>query len=232
MSASGALRVATWNIHGFFGEGRRPDFERTIRLIRAIDADIIALQEVDGRAHLGREPFAFERLREALAGHVAEARLFGARGRDYGHLLWSRHPLRDVKVHALPGPGFEPRAVIEAEADTPLGRVRCLAAHFGLRPAARQRQAAFLSGLVRPGEAAIALGDFNEWRASGAVDAELRAVLPQVVQRPSWPAKRPFMPMDRIYASADLQLESAEAFHDAAPGSDHLPVVASFSLRR
>ncbi|WP_062112354.1 endonuclease/exonuclease/phosphatase family protein [Aureimonas sp. AU40] len=232
MSDRAALRVATWNIHGFLGEGRRPDFERTLRLLRVIDADLLALQEVDARTHLRREPFAFERLREALGDHCVEARLFGPPGRDYGQLLWSRYPLEQAEVHLLPGPGFEPRAVIEAVAATPLGPVRVLATHFGLRPAARRRQAAFLAQLVRPGETSLTMGDLNEWRPSGVVDWTLRAVLPLAVQPVSWPAKRPLVPMDRLYASADLALVHAEAFRAAAPASDHLPVVAEFRRGR
>lgn len=228
MSDSAVLRVATWNLHGFVGEGRRPDFERTLRLIEVIDADVLALQEVDARTHIGREPFAFERLREALGGHIVEARLFGPPGRDYGHLLWSRHPIERAEVRRLPGPGFEPRAVIDAVVQTPLGTVRCLATHFGLRPAARRRQAAFLGGLVRPAEVTVALGDFNEWRASGAVDRALRAVLPQVVQPASWPARRPIVPMDRLYVGDQLAIASGGAFREAAPASDHLPVVATY----
>lgn len=230
MSASDTLRVATWNIHGFLGEGRRPDFERTVRVIERIDADLLALQEVDGRSHLGREPFAFERLRDALGGHLVEARLVGSGGRAYGHVFWSRHPLSEEFVRHLPGPGFEPRAVIDVIVATPIGALRCLAAHFGLRPVARRSQAAFVAGFVRSGEPTIALGDFNEWRRAGAVDRALREVLPGAIQPPTWPARRPLVPMDRLYASADFRIDSAEALREAAPASDHLPLVVT--LRR
>ncbi|KTQ97753.1 hypothetical protein NS226_03665 [Aureimonas ureilytica] len=230
MSASGAIRIATWNIHGFFGEGRRPDFERTIRCIRAMDADILALQEVDGRTHLRREPFAFERLAEALGDHFAPAPLFGRTGREYGHALWSRFPLADVAIQRLPGPGFEPRAVIDARAQTPLGPLRLLSLHLGLRPAARRAQADAVAALVEPGEASVVLGDFNEWRSGGPVDRCLRRVLPEVAHPPSWPARRPLVPMDRLYASRTLRLSDIRAWTEAAPASDHLPVVAT--LRR
>ena len=230
MSAEGTIRIATWNIHGFFGEGRRPDFERTIRCIRAMEVDILALQEVDGRTHLRREPFAFERLAEALGGHVAEARLFGRTGREYGHALWSRFPLADVAVRPLPGPGFEPRAVIDARAETALGPLRLFSLHLGLRPAARRAQAEAVAALVEPGEASVVLGDVNEWRGGGPVDQTLRRILPKVALPPSWPASRPLVPMDRIYASAGLNLSAAEAWSQAAPASDHLPVVTT--LRR
>ena len=230
MSADGAIRIATWNIHGFLGEGRRPDFERTIRCIHAMDADILALQEVDGRTHLRREPFAFERLAEAMGGHFAQARLFGRTGREYGHAFWSRFPLAEVAIRRLPGPGFEPRAVIDARAQTPLGPLRLLALHLGLRPAARRAQAEAVVALVEPGDASVVLGDFNEWRGGGPVDRCLRRAFSDVARPPSWPAKRPFVPMDRIYTSEGLRLDDARAWIEAAPASDHLPVIAT--LRR
>ncbi|WP_062203431.1 endonuclease/exonuclease/phosphatase family protein [Aureimonas sp. AU12] len=231
MTNPATLTFASWNIHGFKGEGRRPDPERTLRILRAIDADVVALQEVDGRAHLGRLPQAFERLAEGLPGHRVEARLFGAAGREYGHLLWSRWPILAATIHALPGPGFEPRAAIEGVVETPLGRVRVLAAHFGLRPQARRAQAAFLAGLAVPGEATVALGDFNEWRGEGGVHRRLSAVLPLTVRRPSWPARRPLVALDRLYASSDLRLVDAEVVAEGAPASDHRPLKVTLRMR-
>lgn len=221
-----SLTIATWNLHGFVGEGRRPDPDRSFRVIGSFAADIVALQEVDGREHLRRLPHAFEQVREALGGHLAETRLFGPPGREYGHALWSRYPLASVTTHALPGPGFEPRGVIEAVIETPLGALRVLSAHFGLDLRARPRQAAFLASLAKPGIATIALGDFNEWRRRGPVHHALVAALPVHRPVPTWPVRRPFTCLDRIYASEGITLHSLEAVPAAAPASDHLPLVA------
>ncbi len=225
-----SIRIATWNLHGFFGEGAKPDFERTLRLLRVLDADILALQEIDGRTHLKREPRAFERLAEALGGHISEARLFGPPGREYGHLVWSRWPFRDAMVRRLPGPGFEPRAMIDATVRTPCGDLRVLAAHFGLRPLARRNQARYLADLVEPDTPTLALGDFNEWRRNGAVARALRAVLPREVALPSWPARRPFVSMDRLYAGAGIEIANASMSVEAAFASDHLPLLATLRL--
>ncbi|RIY03290.1 endonuclease [Aureimonas flava] len=220
------LRVASWNLHGFIGEGRQPDPERSFRVVASLEADILALQEVDGRTHLRRLPDAFERVRAVLGGHLVEAHLFGAPGREYGHVLWSRHPIEQAEVHALPGPGLEPRAAIEAVVATPLGRLRVVVAHFGLDPRARPRQAAFVAGLVRPDMPTVALGDFNEWRRRGPVHAALSAALPVHEPVPTWPVRRPFAGLDRLYASRGVALHAVAARRDAAPASDHLPLVA------
>lgn len=233
MSAPGApdrLRIATWNLHGFVGEGRRPDPARSFRVIAELGADVVALQEVDGRTHLGRLPNAFEQVREALGGYLAEARLFGPPGREYGHVLWSRFPIETASVHALPGPGLEPRGAIEAVIATPTSRLRVVSAHFGLDPRCRPKQAAFLAALARPDTPTVVLGDFNEWRRHGPVHRTLSAALPVHQMVATWPVRRPFACLDRLYASRDVTLHAIGAARDAAPASDHLPIVADIAV--
>ena len=220
------VRLATWNIHGFVGRGWRPDPERTLRVIAALRADVLALQEVDGRTHLGRRPHAFETLREALGGHVAEARLFGPPGQEYGHMLWSRWPIRRAQVHLLPGPGREPRAAIDALVDAPGRPLRVLAVHLGLRARGRRNQAEALAALVNPGEASVLMGDLNEWRADGPVHRELEPAWPAALRPPTFPARRPLLPMDRIHASAGAVLRRLDPPAEAASASDHLPLAA------
>ncbi|WP_182084774.1 endonuclease/exonuclease/phosphatase family protein [Aureimonas sp. ME7] len=224
------FRVATWNVHGFIGEGRRPDPDRTLRLIEAIDPDVIALQEVDGRARLGRLPRAFERLGSSLGDHFVPAPLFGRPGEEYGIALWSRHAIARVVVHKLPGPGIEPRAAIDATIQTPMGDLRVVATHFGLNPRGRKAQAAVLASIVDPSEAAIVMGDFNEWRSDGAVHRTLVAALPTQAAGVTWPVRRPMFGLDRIYASRSVGIQGAGSFRQAAPASDHLPLVADIAF--
>ena len=46
------FRIATYNIHKARGMDGRTRIERILRVLRAVDADIIALQEEIGRAHV------------------------------------------------------------------------------------------------------------------------------------------------------------------------------------
>ncbi|MBC8130807.1 MAG: hypothetical protein H7Y08_10865 [Rhizobiaceae bacterium] len=81
----------------------------------------------------------------------------------------------------------------------------------------------------------MALGDLNEWRRHGPVHEALSSVLPAHQAPPTWPSRRPFVCMDRIYASAGLELLPAagaqEWQQDAARASDHLPLVVDLVLR-
>ncbi|MCB8839308.1 endonuclease/exonuclease/phosphatase family protein [Aurantimonas sp. VKM B-3413] len=226
------LRVVTWNCHGSVGRDWRCDPERTLSVIERLQPDLLALQEVDGRSHLGRRARAFEFFAERLGGHVAEARTLRRPDRDYGHLLWSRRPIRPVAVHALPGPGIEPRAAIEIVIDrTDGGVLNVLSAHLGLSQKGRQRQSMQIAGLVAawagPG---LVLGDFNEWRL-GTVHRVLSSRLPHHAAPRSWPSLMPLARMDRIYLSSGLLPKRAFLDEEAAKASDHLPLVADLMLR-
>ena len=61
-AADGRIRVLTWNVHSCIGTDRRFDPERVKSIIKAIDPDIAALQDVllvmsNGQVVLKRIPF-------------------------------------------------------------------------------------------------------------------------------------------------------------------------------
>ncbi len=225
------LRVVTWNCHGAVGRDFRCRPERILSVIQRLKPDILALQEVDGRAHLGRRERAFEWFADRLGPHVAEARTVRRTNRDYGHLLWSRWPFRSVRTLILPGKGVEPRLAIEADIEAPGGPITVLAAHLGLSPFARKTQAEFLAARASASShPALVLGDTNAWRLSGSVDDALRAVCPLSVTPRSFPAWWPVVRMDRIHAGTGWVLEHSFVDINAAKASDHLPVVADLRL--
>lgn len=53
------LRVATYNVHSCIGTDRKYDPERILHVIKEIDADILALQEVGGHFIEGVEQSHF-----------------------------------------------------------------------------------------------------------------------------------------------------------------------------
>src|SRR5579884_4247757 len=76
------FRVATYNIHKSRGMDWRVRPERIVHVLREMDADVVALQEVIA----DQIPW--------LADHAGMAHVFGAadrvRGTDYGNLLLTR----------------------------------------------------------------------------------------------------------------------------------------------
>lgn len=226
-SPEARVRVASWNIHGSIGRDRRCDSERTVRVIEAMNADIVALQEVDGRTHLRRRPNAFETLERLLGGYRVEARLIGEPGREHGNLLWCRWPIEDGKVHLLPG-GLEQRGVIEGRIGVPGGRaIAVFATHLGLSPFVRRRQAEAIVRHVesRAHEPSIVLGDLNEWASRGPVHRSLSRALPLVQQPRTFPARWPRFALDRLYGSAGIRAVPVAVPEAAAQASDHLPLI-------
>jgi endonuclease/exonuclease/phosphatase family metal-dependent hydrolase len=83
----------------------------------------------------------------------------------------------------------------------------------------------------------LLLGDFNEWTrglasrllASHLVSADVRLHLPR---SRTYPGVLPFLHLDHIYHEDSLTLETMTLFRNRLSllASDHLPLVADFSL--
>lgn len=232
LNAKTALRVASWNIHKAVGTDRRRDADRVLAGIAALQADIVALQEADFR--LGDRPSALPRDRiMALTG--LEPLPVGRNSVSlgwHGNALLARPGIRLTAVEHLDLPGHEPRGAVIVDLDTPTA-LRVVAVHLGLLRAARRRQldaikAALSRQPVRP---TVILGDFNEHSRRVGLG---RIATPFVIlpTAPTFPARRPFLPLDRIVHSPDLDL--VPLGHTPPPGhqpSDHQPLLAELRWR-
>lgn len=167
------LRVVSWNVWWRYGpwEQRRPGIEASLR---ALDADIIALQEIwdDGTANLAAD------LAQALDRyHVYQ----GAEKRDglgFGNAILSRWPIARSDWRPLPGAkeSDEGRCVLFAEVEGPRGPVQAYATHLNWRfnhGDIRQRQVTEIAQFVasnRPWSyPPIVCGDFNAEPASDEI---------------------------------------------------------------
>jgi endonuclease/exonuclease/phosphatase family metal-dependent hydrolase len=98
-----ALRVLTYNIHHGEGTDDKLDLPRIAAVIKAQKPDLVALQEVDQNTTRTRNVDQAAELAE-LAGMKAEiAKAIDLQGGAYGLAVLSRFPLKDVKIHKLPG---------------------------------------------------------------------------------------------------------------------------------
>lgn len=230
------LTVATYNVHSCRGSDRRLDPGRVAAVIRGLDADVVALQEVDARhrAHGFLDQWAF--LGTQAGYHCVPGISLRTHRNEFGNALLSRHPVISVRLHDLAIFGREPRGAIDADIEIEGRVVRVVATHLGLRGPERRRQAQRLLEIlaVRPSPrqaAEILLGDLNEWRA--AADSSIAALLRRYPAMPapaSFPALYPFLRLDRILADGALRLESCGAVRTriARLASDHLPICARF----
>jgi endonuclease/exonuclease/phosphatase family metal-dependent hydrolase len=226
-NAKPALRIASWNIHKAVGSDRRRDADRVLAGIAELHADIVALQEADYR--LGDRPSALPRDRIATLTGLDPLPI----GRNavslgwHGNALLARPGIRVCGLEHLDLPGHEPRGAVIVDLDTP-APLRLVAVHLGLLRSARRRQLdAIKAALGRhPLRPTVILGDFNEHsrRVGLGRIATPFVILPTAA---TFPARRPFLPLDRIVHSPDLDLIPLS--HVPAKGphpSDHLPLLA------
>lgn len=235
MSPTVSLRIASWNIHKGVGADRRRDLARTAEVIAALDADVVALQEADLRFGTRAGLLDLDALR-ARAGLVAVPT--GRAGPSHGwhgNLLLVREA-EVARVHRLALPGFEPRGALVSDLRIRGRHLRVIAAHFGLLPRSRRRQARALTDLIETTAEAqpmLLMGDLNEWRTGpGSPLAALNRHFRPAPALRSWPARWPMLPLDRMMACARAQLHDI-AVHDtplARAASDHLPLTARLIL--
>lgn len=223
--------VASYNIHRCIGGDDRFDPLRVRRVIEEMNADVVALQEVETRAEGGLD------LLEMLAGGEYQAIAGPTLFRDnahYGNALLSRLPVRAQRLHDLSVDGREPRGAIEASLGDDAAPLRVLATHFGLAPWERRAQARRVLELMNGAPAAleVLLGDLNEWFLWGRPLRWLHRAFAQTPAPRTWPARFPLFALDRLWARPRTAL-SRLTRHDspaARAASDHLPLRAELSL--
>jgi endonuclease/exonuclease/phosphatase family metal-dependent hydrolase len=229
------LTALSFNIHGAVGRDGRRDLSRIVRLIRRLDADIVALQEVDSRPgpHSAIEQ---ARLLERATGlgAVAGPTLLES-DRDYGNLLLVRPPLLEVERIDLSQPGREPRGAIDVRLQTRAGVLRVVATHLGLRLRERHRQIGLLLERLRGDSGPVLLiGDFNEWLPGLGILPRIHRRFARIKSPATFPARRPLIALDRIFGSPAGLIESLQtppASSELLLASDHRPLLARVRMR-
>ncbi len=226
------VRIATWNVHGCIGADGRHDPERTARVIRAIDPDILALQEVDSRRRRAEEPDAFTFLQQSVGGHTVEARTLSTVDGHYGQTLASRWPMSHQEIHDLSVERREPRRAMEVMVELPGGPLRVIATHLGLRLGERRAQIEMLAAIVKRhhGLPTILLGDLNDWRRRGLCQRTMSQLFDICSKEATFPAPLPLLPLDRIWCRPGRLFLRAWTEKQARGVSDHLPLVAELEL--
>jgi endonuclease/exonuclease/phosphatase family metal-dependent hydrolase len=227
------LSAATYNIHQAVGRDGRRDPARVAHAIELLDADIIALQEVD--AAPGLDTASIQMTEMAAAGHylAIPGPTIIRSERSYGNVLLTRFEVERVKRFDLTQAGREPRGAIDASLRTPGGqRLRCVATHLGLSGRERRRQLEMLLGILAKdwGQPVVLMGDFNAWSRFSRIERVFSRLIGPSPRPGSFPASFPLLALDRIwiYPShllVDLRAKDTPLTREV---SDHLPLLARF----
>lgn len=229
--------VASYNIRHGRGMDGIVNLARTGEAIRALQADVVALQEVDRlvqRSGSIDEP-------AVLGAQLGMAHAFGAfmpyQGGEYGMAILSRFPIR--RQHALRLPdGNEPRVALMAEVELPSRRrVLVVNVHFDWvsNDTLRYRQVAALAAVLDTVSLpTVLLGDFNDQPGTRTLtrwDARFRAAAKPARDRFTFSSTEPTKEIDHILLApvASWAAASARVVSDSLT-SDHRPLVATVRL--
>jgi endonuclease/exonuclease/phosphatase family metal-dependent hydrolase len=219
--------IVSYNTHGAVGIDRRFAPERIARVLAEIDADIVALQELELRVN-GFDMLAF--LQRETGFHAIAGPTIRSIDRDFGNGLLTRFPIVSVDQVNLDVARREPRGAIDAVVDCDGAPLRVIATHLGLRPAERREQVRRLLDIVRAGRAlpTVLLGDLNEWFLRGRPLRWLHEHFGESPAHATFPSPLPLLALDRIWSSPASLLRRVRVHRSrlAQRASDHLPLVA------
>lgn len=226
------LTLATYNVHCCIGSDHRYDPERILGVLHELDADIIALQEVEHRPWQGRELLAWLGEKAGYAT-IAGPTLLREANR-YGNALLTRARVINARRVDLSMPGREPRGAIDVDLDWRGVPVQLVATHLGLKPAERRAQTLRLLELFNPsdGRLAVLMGDLNEWFLWGGPLRWLRALFGRTPEPLTFPARWPVFALDRIWVRPASSLRAVAAHRSALArlASDHVPLKATIEV--
>lgn len=225
------IRVATYNLHSCVGSDRRYDPERTLAVLKEINADVLGLQEVGGYLHDGIEQIYF--FEKELGMKAVSGPNLVRGGTEFGNVLLVKGLVRNFQKVDLTVAPFEPRSAIDASVDIGQESLRVISTHLGLYPHERRQQINMISAALElsTNSVQVLMGDFNIF---GPERIRLRKIgapksLPRLY---SFPSRWPLMSLDRIWTIPNQCLQ-AQTVHRTALSriaSDHLPLVGEVQL--
>ena len=220
------LTLVTYNIHACIGTDGRFEPARIADVLGELDADVVALQEVDHHHVEGHDLLDYLAVKTGLTAIAGPTLL--RESRHYGNAILTKLPILTVNRVDLTLPGREPRGALDVTLDGKERRVQVVATHLGLRPWERRQQVRQLLKLFDIGskDIYVLLGDLNEWFLWGRPLRWLHGHFRSTPHVATYPSRQPFMALDRLWVHPRRRLAKLEvhASRLARIASDHLPL--------
>lgn len=232
------VRIATYNVHRCRGMDRRINPARIVDVLRDIDADVIALQEVIGAGLQGAGQA--EEIGAGLGMGWVMNCVRTLRHHQFGNVVLSRYPIVHHSQYDLSWRTCEPRNCQRADLEIGGEVLHVYNVHLGTAVFERRYQAKRLASFVHDRRVAgpkVILGDFNEWMR-GLATKTLTALFESVdismhlKRRRTYPGLFPVVHLDHIYYDGPVKVLRVEMprTRKSLMASDHLPLVATLRI--
>ena len=236
-----SLRITTYNIHKCRGLDRRVRPKRIAEVLKQIDADIVALQEVVGMDEAAREHNQVHAIADELEMDFRIGENRRLRGGAYGNAVLSRLPIIADRNHDLTWRRNEPRGCLQVTITNASTALQIYNVHLGTGFFERRYQAhrlfEVISGEPNTSAPKIVLGDFNEWTrglTTHLLSFHLNSAEPEqrLGRARTYPGVFPLLHLDHIYYNSLLTLRKIAVHRSrlALAASDHLPIVADLGV--
>jgi endonuclease/exonuclease/phosphatase family metal-dependent hydrolase len=226
------LVVASYNIHRCYGRGGQHQPERIKSVLQQLNADIIALQEVES---LHDAPNLLDFLCSGQGWQSIQGITMNHELGHYGNALLTSLPVELIERIDLSLPGREPRGALRVMLSNQGKPLEVTATHLGLWPYERRwqiRQLLDRRKIAGAKHASILMGDLNEWFLWGRPLRWLKREFSNTPAPLTFPARRPLFALDRIWVDPGCAVTAIKALNTplTRSASDHLPLRAVLKI--
>ncbi|GAA0264895.1 endonuclease/exonuclease/phosphatase family protein [Alteraurantiacibacter aestuarii] len=226
------LKFASYNIHKAVGLDRRRDADRILRVLHELDADVVALQEVDLRFGT-RAAVLPRRMVEEQHWQIVPLRMRPRSMGWHGNTILARRGIDIVDAAPIHLPSLEPRGAVHARLSLEGREFDVVGMHLDLSGVLRRKQIETVcEAMALDDTPSVILGDLNEWSARGGALRSFGDSWSVLAPGRSFPGSNPLAPLDRIVHSPHWHCHETHVYHSAlaVSASDHLPVRAELEL--
>ena len=248
------IKVAAWNI----AAGRIDNLQNIANAIKTLDADIIALSEVDKNTQRSGKVDQLAELKKLTGMYGVFGKAIDFEGGEYGIAILSRYPISKEQTLPLPSPKVEQSVILAAEIQKPGfdSPIVFIANHMDWHedPAVRMMQLHAIDDFAVgnaeskfphiESSVKILAGDFNDVPGSIVMNGFQRYwnnPLPESTDGRSWPAINPAVGLDHILTFKGQRWRMTKVYLpvDQQPllktinwsqVSDHLPLLMQLKL--
>jgi endonuclease/exonuclease/phosphatase family metal-dependent hydrolase len=230
------IRVASYNIHKSVGLDRKRRPDRILKILNEINADVVALQEVDRRTGLRETTIPREMIERETDLKVVEIATRADSVGWHGNALLVRKDAEVMIERRHDIPVLEPRGAISADILVHGEHLRIVGMHLALMRSYRRQQIRAVTSQIQRLNAqlpTLIMGDLNEWRPGGSLE-EFSEEYSIATPGPSFHSSRPIASLDRIILRNDLDLLRGAVHHSelSQVASDHLPIYADIEVSK